>query len=47
MPLRRHDGVAWVAWRQHRTALLGVLILLGAFALPMAVSGLRLHAMER
>jgi hypothetical protein len=34
----------WVAWRQHRAALAGTGALLGAFALVLAVSGLRMRS---
>ena len=36
--------MAWVTWRQHRVALAGTGILLGACALPLGISGLRLQA---
>ena len=40
MPWRR---MAWVTWRQHRTALTGVAVLLGAIAVFLWVAGLQLH----
>ena len=40
MPWRR---MAWVTWRQHRTALTGVAVLLGALAVCLWVAGLQLH----
>jgi ABC-type transport system involved in multi-copper enzyme maturation permease subunit len=40
LPLRR---MAWVTWRQHRSALIGTAALLGALALYMWFAGLRLH----
>jgi ABC-type transport system involved in multi-copper enzyme maturation permease subunit len=40
MPWRR---MAWVTWRQHRTALTGVAVLLGAIAVGLWVAGLHLH----
>ena len=41
VPWRR---IAWVTWRQHRFALMGVAVLLGALALYLWLSGLQLHA---
>ncbi len=35
--------MAWVTWRQHRTALTGVAVLLGAIAVGLWVAGFRLH----
>jgi ABC-type transport system involved in multi-copper enzyme maturation permease subunit len=35
--------MAWVTWRQHRTALIGVLALTGAVALCFLIVGLQLH----
>jgi hypothetical protein len=35
----RVAGLAWVTWRQHRVALLGVVALLGFFAVLMIVNG--------
>jgi hypothetical protein len=35
--------MAWVTWRQHRTALAGVAALLGALAVGLWLIGLRLH----
>jgi ABC-type transport system involved in multi-copper enzyme maturation permease subunit len=40
MPWKR---MAWVTWRQHRTALTGVAVLLVALAVCFWVAGLRLH----
>ncbi len=40
LPWRR---MAWVTWRQHRTALIGMAVLLGALAVYMWLTGLRLH----
>ncbi len=37
-------AMAWVTWRQHRVALAGTGILLGACAVLLAISGLRLQA---
>jgi ABC-type transport system involved in multi-copper enzyme maturation permease subunit len=35
--------MAWVTWRQHRTALIGVAALLGALAVYLWITGLQLH----
>ena len=35
--------MAWVTWRQHRTALVGAVVLLGALALLMWIVGLHVH----
>src|SRR5947207_8269328 len=40
VPWRR---MAWVTWRQHRFALGGVTVLLGAFAVYLWLTGLQLH----
>ena len=40
VPWRR---MAWVTWRQHRTALTGVAALLGALAVLLWIVGLQLH----
>jgi hypothetical protein len=40
LPWRR---MAWVIWRQHRSALIGMAALLGALALYMWIVGLQLH----
>ena len=40
LPWRR---MAWVTWRQHRFALGGVAVLLGAFAVYLWLTGLQLH----
>jgi ABC-2 family transporter protein len=40
VPWRR---MAWVTWRQHRTALAGVAALLGALAVYLWITGLRIH----
>src|SRR5579862_5097606 len=40
MPWRR---MAWVTWRQHRTALIGVAVLFVAIAVGLWVAGLQLH----
>lgn len=36
-------GMAWVTWRQHRLALVGVLVVLGGLGLVMLVNGLAMH----
>jgi hypothetical protein len=53
MPARpRHDArlrpvpwrrMAWVTWRQHRAALAGVAVLLGALAVYLWLTGLQIH----
>jgi hypothetical protein len=53
MPARpRHDAnlrpvpwrrMAWVTWRQHRVALAGVAVLLGALAVYLWLTGLQIH----
>jgi hypothetical protein len=40
LPWRR---MAWVIWRQHRTALIGVFAFVGALALCLLLVGLQLH----
>jgi hypothetical protein len=40
VPWRR---MAWVTWRQHRTALAGVALFLGAFAVYLWLTGLQIH----
>jgi hypothetical protein len=40
IPWRR---MAWVTWRQHRSALTGVAVFLGALAVLLWIAGLRLH----
>ena len=40
VPWRR---MAWVTWRQHRIALAGVLVFLGAWAIYLWLGGLRIH----
>jgi hypothetical protein len=40
VPWRR---MAWVTWRQHRIALIGVAVFLGALATYMWITGLKLH----
>jgi hypothetical protein len=40
LPWRR---MAWVTWRQHRTALIGAFALIGALALCLLIVGLQLH----
>ncbi len=40
VPWRR---MAWVTWRQHRAALVGVAVFLGALAVYLWVSGLQMH----
>ena len=40
LPWRR---MAWVTWRQHRTALTGVAALLGALAVYLWLAGLKVH----
>ena len=39
----RLPGLAWVVWRQHRAALAGLLLLVGAGAVAMIVTGLPIH----
>jgi ABC-type transport system involved in multi-copper enzyme maturation permease subunit len=41
VPWRR---MAWVTWRQHRAALVGVAALLGALALYLWIDGLQMHS---
>jgi ABC-type transport system involved in multi-copper enzyme maturation permease subunit len=36
-------GLAWVTWRQHRSALAGVLAVLGGLSLFMLINGLAMH----
>jgi hypothetical protein len=36
-------GMAWVTWRQHRVALVGVLGLYAALAVFMLIAGLKIH----
>ena len=36
-------GLTWVAWRQHRLALAGVVVVLGGVSLFMLVNGLAMH----
>ncbi len=43
VPWRR---MAWVTWRQHRTALGGVAAFLGAFAVYLWLTGLQMHHAE-
>jgi len=43
MPWRR---MAWVTWRQHRAALGGVVVFLGAFAVYLWLTGLQMHHAE-
>ena len=40
VPWRR---MAWVTWRQHRAALAGVAVLLGALAVYLWLAGLQMH----
>ena len=40
MPWRR---MAWVTWRQHRTALIGMVVLFVALAVGLWIAGLQLH----
>src|ERR1700683_1279847 len=40
VPWRR---MAWVTWRQHRAALAGVAVFLGALAVGLWLAGLKLH----
>ena len=40
VPWRR---MAWVTWRQHRVALAGVAVLLGALAVYLWIAGLQIH----
>ena len=56
MPARpKHDAglrpvpwwrMAWVTWRQHRAALAGVAVFLGAFAVYLWLTGLQMHHAE-
>ncbi len=39
----RIKGLTWITWRQHRFALLGVVVLLGGFSLLMIVHGTAMH----
>jgi hypothetical protein len=41
--LPRVRGLTWITWRQHRFALLGVITLLGGFALLMIIHGAAMH----
>jgi hypothetical protein len=41
VPWRR---MAWVTWRQHQAALLGVAALLGTLALYLWIDGLQMHS---
>jgi hypothetical protein len=43
VPCRR---MAWVTWRQHRAALGGVAVFLGAFAVYLWLTGLQMHHAE-
>jgi hypothetical protein len=53
MPARQEDDaglrpvpwrrMAWVTWRQHRVALAGVAVLLGALAVYLWIAGLQIH----
>src|SRR5215469_1122189 len=36
-------GIAWVTWRQHRAALAGVAVFLGALAVYLWLTGLQIH----
>ena len=36
-------GLAWVTWRQHRVALIGAVLFLGAISAYLVVSGLAMH----
>jgi hypothetical protein len=36
--------LAWVTWRQHRVALLGVAVLLGGLGLYLLIMGLKIHS---
>jgi ABC-type transport system involved in multi-copper enzyme maturation permease subunit len=36
--------MVWITWRQHRAALIGMAILLGACALALGITGLRMQA---
>ena len=40
VPWRR---MAWVTWRQHRAALAGLAVFLGALAVYLWLSGLQMH----
>jgi hypothetical protein len=35
--------MAWVTWRQHRAALVGLTVFLGAFAIYLWITGLQMH----
>ena len=37
-------GLTWIAWRQHRAALTGLAALLGACALALGITGLRMQS---
>jgi hypothetical protein len=41
--LPRLGGLPWVAWRQHRVALVGVTALLGGFSILLVINGLAMH----
>jgi ABC-type transport system involved in multi-copper enzyme maturation permease subunit len=43
VPWRR---MAWVTWRQHRAALAGVAVFIGAFTVYLWLTGLRMHHAE-
>jgi lysophospholipase L1-like esterase len=48
LPLQRTltwRGLAWVAWRQHRTALRGCMALFGAAALLLVINGLAMRGL--
>lgn len=42
--LPRVSGLSWVTWRQHRFALLGVVVLLGGFSVFLVIHGLAMHS---
>ena len=41
--LSRPGGLSWVTWRQHRIAMLGVVVLLGGLGVFLLLSGLAMH----
>lgn len=41
--LPRVRGLTWITWRQHRFAMLGVVVLLGGFSLFMIIHGTTMH----
>lgn len=41
---KRHRGLPWVVWRQHRVAALGTVVVLGGFGIWLVVTGVPMHA---